>query len=232
MKFSMNGKVAALFTRIADMVILSLLWIVMCIPLLTIIPASIALYYTAAKVLKRDCGGVFPEFFHSFRDNLRQGIALDAIYLALAAILLGIRDFWSGLGLGTDWGNSYYIFYLVCIVLLVAVSFYLLPVLSRFQVSLFSGFRLAFYFAFHNLGTLIPMLITLAGACAVIYIFPVSALILPGFYAYRMTNSVEPVLQDYIIRNLNPGEHAQMWYMDGWEAAPQEEVLDNFHKNK
>lgn len=229
MKFSMSGKVAALFTRIADMAILSLLWIVMCIPVLTIIPASIALYYTAAKVLKRDCGGVFPEFFHSFRDNLRQGIALDVIYLALAAILLGIRDFWNGLGLGTDWGNVYFVFYLVCIVLLAAVSFYLLPVLSRFQVSLFSGFRLALYFAFRNLGTLIPMLITLAGACAVIYIFPVSALVVPGFYAYLMTGSVEPVLRDYIIQELNPEEHAQMWYMDGWEGTPREESL---HKNK
>lgn len=232
MKFSMSGKIAALFTRIADMAILSLLWIVMCIPVLTIIPSSIALYYTAAKVLKRDCGGVFPEFFRSFRDNLRQGIALDLIYLALAAILLGIRDFWTGLGLGTDWGNAYYIFYLVCIALLAAISFYLLPVLSRFQVSLFSGFRLAVYFAFRNLGTLIPMLITLAGACAAIYILPVSALILPGFYAYLMTNSVEPALRDYIIRELNPDEHAQMWYMDGWEAAPQEENPGDFHKNK
>ena len=31
MKFSMSGKVAAFFTRIADMAILSLPWIVMCI---------------------------------------------------------------------------------------------------------------------------------------------------------------------------------------------------------
>ena len=72
MKFSMSGKIAVFFTRIADMAILSLLWIVMCIPVLTVIPSSIALYYTAAKVLKRDCGNVFPEFFRSFRENLRQ----------------------------------------------------------------------------------------------------------------------------------------------------------------
>ncbi len=221
MKFSMSGKIAVFFTRIADMAILSLLWIVMCIPVLTVIPSSIALYYTAAKVLKRDCGNVFPEFFRSFRENLRQGCALDVIYLALGAVLIGIHAFSKGLGLGTEWGNAYYIFYLVCIVLLAAVSFYLLPVLSRFQVSLFGGFRLAVYFAFRNLGTLIPMLITLAGACAIIYIFPIAALVLPGFYAYLMTNSVEPALRNYIIRELDPEEHAHMWYMDGWEA-PQE----------
>lgn len=214
MKFSMNGKVAELFTRITDMIIASLLWTVMCIPVLTIIPSTIALYYTAAKVIRHDAGSVFADFFRSFRSNLRQGIGLNLIYLLLAAALIGIHSFWSSVGLGTGWGNLYFVFYLVIIVLTAIVTFYLLPIISRFQISLFHAFRLAVYFSFRNLGTLIPMLITLAGGIAVLYITPVAGLIIPGFYAYLMTRSVEPVLRDYILNNLDPQEHLGQWYMD------------------
>lgn len=215
MKFSLDSKFFTVSGKIVDMMVLSLLWLVLCLPVLTVIPASIALYYTAAKVLRKGTGSVFPEFFHAFRENLKQGILLDLIYLAISGTLLGIRAFYQWKGVGTPLGSVYFVFLLVAVALLGGVTFYLLPVLSRFSVSLTGALRMAAYFTSRNLGTVIPMLITFAAFCAAVYLIPYFLIILPGFYAYLMTKSVEKTLREYIRESLpNPEEHAGMWYME------------------
>lgn len=43
-------------TKFADMVILSVLWLLFSIPVVTIVPATIALYYASVKVVRRQAG--------------------------------------------------------------------------------------------------------------------------------------------------------------------------------
>jgi uncharacterized membrane protein YesL len=215
MKVSMDSKFFIVTNKIVDMIVLSLVWLLMCIPILTIIPSTIALYYATAKSVRQDAGHAVPEFFHAFKENLRQGIALDIIYLAIGAALYGVRVFYNAEGLSTNLGKFYYVFFAVMVICVIAVTFYLIPVLSRFSVTLFNGLRLSIYFISKSLGTTIPLLITFAGFCAAIYVFPYALVILPGFYAYLMTKPVEKSLKNYILNELpDPDEHAGKWYMD------------------
>ena len=77
------SKTAALLTKIADMIIVSLYFILCCVPLVTLVPSCCALYQTASKVLRRDVGNLTQEFFKTLKMNLRQGIPLSLIYLLL-----------------------------------------------------------------------------------------------------------------------------------------------------
>lgn len=224
MKIPYDSKYAIVTTRIFDMVVLSFFWLVLCLPVLTIVPSTIALYYTAAKVLRRDAGYVTSEFFHAFRVNLRQGVALNVLYLILAAFLGGIYLFCEWQGIDSSLGGSYYIFYLLVIVVVACISFFLFPVLSRFQVTLGSALRLSVYFCARNPGTVIPFVIAFAGMCALMYVVPISVLIVPGFFAYQMTRPVEKILTRYIRDELpDPQAHEGMWYMDTTVPASKPE---------
>jgi len=215
MRFSYDGFFWRAMGKAMDMILLSFWWVLTCIPVITIIPASIALYYTAAKVLRKNVGYVTQEYFRSFRQNLKQGIGLNMLYLLIVLFLAGIHGFVEWQSLESNFGKVYYVFYLVFILVWVCVTFYLLPVLSRFQVSIFGAFRLSLYFGARNLLTMIPMVITLAGAVALCYVCPPALLFVPGFYAWLMTKSVEKALKNYILYDLpDPETHAGMWYME------------------
>ena len=51
--------------KLADVVILSILWLLCCIPVITIIPAGAALYYTVMKNLRRGRGNLGKVFWDS-----------------------------------------------------------------------------------------------------------------------------------------------------------------------
>ena len=213
MKF--GGKFWDFMGRIADMILLSLLWLLTSIPIITLPLSTIAAYYTAAKCIRHGIGKIGQEYFRAFRENLKQGLILGLIYALNAAVLLGIRYYVSLVGIAKDnLGGVYYVFVIVAVLVLAAFSFYLFPVIARFRLSLFSAFRLSIYLGCHNLPTMIPMLITFAGAIALIYMIPVFIIFVPGGYAYLMTKSVEKALRKYIRTLPDAASHEGMWYMD------------------
>lgn len=215
MSFSYNGRFWSGMGKVVDMILVSVYWVVLCLPIITIIPATIALYYTAAKVLRKGVSYVTPEFFRAFRQNLCQGLGVSVLYLLIILFLAAIRGFVDWQTLENNWGKVYYVFYLVFILMGAGITYYLLPVLSRFQVTVFGAFRLSLYFGSKNLLTMVPLLITLAGAVALVYTLPVTILVVPGFYAWLMTKPVEKTLRNYILNELpNPEEHEGMWYME------------------
>lgn len=214
MKISFDSKFFRVSEEIVDMLFLSILWVACCVPVITVGPATIALYYAAAKVIRRETGHIFPEFFRGFRENFRQGVVLSFVYGFLAVVLYAIAEFAKGYGIATPLGGFYYAFLLLMVLFLACITYYLLPTLSRFSLSLFSGLRLSIYFGMKNLGTMIPLVITFAGAVAVVYIFPFLIFFIPGFYAFLMTKPIESTFRTYIREEMNPEEHYGMWYMD------------------
>ena len=211
----LSGKITGILTKIFDMAALSLFFLLCCIPVVTVIPAACALYQTGSKVLRHDVGKVTGEFFKTFKDSLRQGIPLSLIYILLAGILFGMKLFYDWKGVNTNLGSIYFVFVLVFSVVLACVSYYLIPVITRFSVTLGGGLRLALWFGAKNLFTMIPLVITFAGAVALCYVVPFALIIVPGFYAWLWALPVEKSFKKYITEELkDPEAHEGMWYMD------------------
>ncbi len=78
--------------KIPEIMILSFFWYLCSLPIITIIPASCALYDAVSRNLMPDTRGCYARFFHTFWKELKQGIPLSLFWLLIAAIgFLGDR---------------------------------------------------------------------------------------------------------------------------------------------
>lgn len=128
-----DGPVMQLITKFVFSVYLNILWFICCIPVFTIGASTTALYYVSLKIAKNEEGNLTKAFFHSFRDNFRQGTVIWMTLLFL------------GLILGTDGYILYHIRFenvfwtLVTAVFFVAVAgysiilLYIFPLLAHFD---------------------------------------------------------------------------------------------------
>ncbi len=135
--FRADGPFCRFLERIANLMILNIVFLLCCIPVVTIGPALTALYYVAMKINLKEEQSILRDFFHAFRLNFRQGLLLFLIVLAIGAF----------------WGVDLYLLFfssaipeahakwlscaiVVIGVLLFAPACYTFPILARFHVTL------------------------------------------------------------------------------------------------
>lgn len=75
----------------ADLIILNLLFLLCCIPIVTIGPAITAMYYVTMKMVRNEEAYIARSFFKSFKENFKQGLGIWLI--ALVLIILEFMDF-------------------------------------------------------------------------------------------------------------------------------------------
>lgn len=120
--------------KVADIIILNFLFMLCCIPVITIGPAITALYSVTMKLVRDEEGSVIKEFFSAFRLNLKQGIAIHLIFLVITFVLF--VDIWFVLYSVEDHGAMTYILFAVAAFLAVMAALtllYVYPVLAKFD---------------------------------------------------------------------------------------------------
>lgn len=90
--FNLDGPVLKFINKIVYSVYLNILWFICCIPVITIGASTTALFYVTLKISKDEEGSITKAFFHSFKENLRQGTVIWLILLAFG-IILGIDGY-------------------------------------------------------------------------------------------------------------------------------------------
>ena len=90
--FNLDGPVLQFINKIVYSVYLNILWFICSIPIVTIGASTTALFYVTLKISKDEEGSITKAFFHSFKENLRQGTAIWLILLAFG-IILGIDGY-------------------------------------------------------------------------------------------------------------------------------------------
>ena len=85
--FDIDSPVMKALTKLTDMFFLSVLWFACCIPIITIGPATAAMYYITLKWAKQEEVKLGATFFRAFKENFKQGIALNLIFLIVGAVL-------------------------------------------------------------------------------------------------------------------------------------------------
>ncbi len=89
MKFlSYDSAFSQLLLKLCYGCYLNLLWLVCCIPIVTVGASTTALYYTSLKIVRGEDHSLARMFFKSFRENFRQSTVLWLILLA-AGLFLG-----------------------------------------------------------------------------------------------------------------------------------------------
>lgn len=110
--FSYNSPVIKWINRMGKIAILNMLWLLCCIPIVTIGASTAAMYRIAMDLAqKRDDVSVFGDFFRAFRSNFKHGTLVWLILLLpTALVMLNLLMLITG-GLGYTMST-----YIVCLI--------------------------------------------------------------------------------------------------------------------
>ena len=128
--FSPDSKFMQAMARVYDLVILNLLFLLSCVPLITIGTASAALYTVCFRIGTDREQGIFRSYFQAFRENFRQGTILWLIAVVFfCAGIVNVFLFYS------MEGPLHYLFLLMTalVVLELLIYSYAFPLISQFH---------------------------------------------------------------------------------------------------
>lgn len=205
-------------SKIFDMLVLSLLWLILCLPIITIGPASTAFYYTVVKVIRRERSYLLKEFFRSFRLNFKQGAILTLIYVMF--IVVAYVDFRYAITLieeGKQSGSMMLGIFIVLSVFVIFSVIYVFPVLSRFTVTIKNLFKWAFFLSIRHIGWTLLIGVMFVGFGIIMFFsffwMPPLVIILPGVYTLVASFPMEKVLKKYMPQEETTEEDGiDRWY--------------------
>lgn len=193
-----DGPIMQFFAKILDMVIVSILFTVTCIPVITVGCALASLYDTAAKSIKQGEGQAVKTYFHCFRVNFRQGLGAGILCDLIAGLMFGNLY----LVVTMDLGNVGLVFgalFLAVLITLFVLMSYGFPLLSRYEVSigrlLVSSFQLSVLNGPTTFRLAIMEMMLFGGMVFAFLTFPPLVIIWPGLLGYAQVMLLEPILQ-------------------------------------
>ena len=144
--FNMDNKFFTVMGRVADLIMLNVVFLICCLPIVTIGASLTALHYVTLKMARNEESYIIRSFFKSFKQNFKQATVINLIMLAVAAILyMDLRI------VGNISGTMSQVLYIVFFafgILYMMVFLYIYPVLAKFYNSIKNTFRNAFLIGF------------------------------------------------------------------------------------
>ncbi len=198
---ALDSKPMLILSKILDLIILNIIFVVCCIPVVTIGAALCALYYAAVKSVRYGHGYVLREFFHSFRQNFWQATATWLLFcLAGGVVGLGIvmvMAYMKGIA-----GAVLLAIYFAVGIGLISVLTYAIPVLSRFIVKEKELLQTALYLSLmHKRATCGSFLLSLLLIGSVILGWtsvPILLFLMPSLVALLLSYPMEKVMAAYV----------------------------------
>jgi uncharacterized membrane protein YesL len=194
--------------KVFDIMLVSLLWFICCLPIVTIGPATTALYYTVVKTIRRERGYVSKEFFHSFRLNLKQGM-ISGIMLTVFAVLM-LVNFQLVKAIKSNISTILFGIYLSMTIIVFLTSVYVFPNLSRFTLTVKGLFKNSFAMAIRHFPSSILIGVIVLACVFGMYIMPIAIFFLPGLGTLLTSFLMEKILKKYTPET---DADTEAWYM-------------------
>ena len=213
--FNMNNFFFRFMGKLFDAVALSIVYTLVCLPIVTIGPATSALYYATVKSIRRDRSYPIKEFFKAFKRDFKQSFVVGLILVVVGVILYVDVKF----AINFINNSLTYMRYLYLIIGIVVsfISVYIFPLISRFSLKLSELFKLSFYLALRHLLTTVVSVILLFGSFVLVYISAGLAMIfVPVLVNLLISIMMEKVLikcMDMVQTDGN-NENKDEWYLE------------------
>jgi uncharacterized membrane protein YesL len=182
----LNSRFSRIIEIIGNLVQLNIIWIILCLPVITIFPATVAMYGVVRKWISgRDIDGIFRIYFSLLRECFVQSFGISIGWLILAYFLYFDYHIMRFTG-------SIFILGLVTLIFL-AITVYLFPTMAHFHTNWKNIIRNSLTMAIaYPLKTALLVGILLL-TILLIYIFPISIFILgsvSAYLSYRVCHSL------------------------------------------
>ena len=183
------------FGRVADFFGLSICWMVCCLPVLTFVPACVALYDAIAHIfVVADDPHCYRRFFRTFRSELKRGIGLSALWLGIA-LLLSFGYQLAGQLVPAQMQAVASVVFLAFAAIPVCILGWLIPIESRFVYSFGQLHGTALAFVMTQLPTTVAILAIFTAGLLALFYLPFLVMFLPAMMVWGQSWFIERVFQ-------------------------------------
>lgn len=212
--FNPENAVFCFINKIIDLVVLSLVWALCCIPIITIGPACAALYYAVVKSVRRQRSYAVREFFRAFRENMKKGIAVHLVLLLFGAMMFvsDIPLVLTFLDTGRAGNTFFLVLFALKAFLYLGMICWLYPLMSRFEEGLFKLAEAALYLLLKYLPSTLVSIVVLAASALLLIWEPLLLSVVPGAAVLVISLVTEPGL-----RRMCPADgkaKEDQWYLE------------------
>lgn len=193
-----DGPVMQFITKIVYSAWLNILWLLCCLPIVTVGASTTALFYVTLKIAKNEEGNITRAFFYSFRENFRQATLVWLILLG-AGVILEIDGyiFYHMRFESVLWTFGTAIF-MVVLAAYAIILMYIFPLMARFDNTLWAMLKNSLMIGMRFLlCTVLMALVYFIMALVVIRIFTPAVIFGEGLCAllcsYLLSNILEQV---------------------------------------
>ncbi len=194
--FNIDNPIWKFIGNLWDFFVLSVLWLVCSIPIVTIGASTTALYYVTLKMASDQEGKLWQQFFHSFRQNWKEA---TVIWLGLLAvgIVLGI-DLFYGLTGGTNLASAVLVFAVVAGALYLCLLSFVFPLLARVDNKPMAVVKMAGGMLTQNFLPILAGVMVMAGFVLVgLFVFKLILLVVPALPAWINSRMYNRILERY-----------------------------------
>ena len=195
--FDYDGPIMSLLRKLWAILCSGLLFLAACIPVFTAGASFTALYDVTERNLKNDRGYVAGGFIESLRKNWKQTLPAGAVIAAVLIVFeLDINVMKAFLENGRAIGNMYILFRIMQALLLV-YSVWVFAQIACYENSMKQILKNSLVFSIRHLGVSICIGLLLIAGGVVIWILPISVVIVPVLITWFMTALLDPVFKRY-----------------------------------
>lgn len=193
--FNYDSPIMQFLSRLTDIIILNILFIICSLPVFTIGASMTALYSVTLKMVKNEESYIFSSFFSSFKNNFKHSTISWLVLLATSIVIwMDYRI------LGVSGGTLSRIFSAVLIpicIFLLLISIYIFPFIARFENTIRNSWKNAFLISIAQLPytALLLLLLALAAAFTLFFNFQIT-----GFVWFIMGFSGLAYLNSFLLR--------------------------------
>lgn len=178
--FNFDGPFYKFISLVADIFILTLLWLIFSIPILTAGTSLTAMYYVMTRRISGREGYIVKDFLKSFRSNLVQSVVCTVFFGLCAWIIYFNITHMEQMG---SMKNFLFTMQIFIAAELIITSIYIFPVMSRFELKLIELFKTAFFMANRHIFTTITCLfLAVFFVLACVFIYPFFVVVAAGIY--------------------------------------------------
>ena len=186
------------FGRLADFFLLSALWILCSIPVVTIGAASIALYDTVAHCFRYNEGGMVSRFFRTFKRELVRGILLTVVWAGAGYLLNVSYQIMTQLGDGSTFWTILSLVYFVILTIPVGMACWAIGLQSRFTYGFGQLHKNAAMFALGYFPRTIAIVLIFVVFYNVLINIFILVMFLPALMVNLQSMFMEPVFRKYM----------------------------------
>ncbi len=201
--FGLDSPFYKIGNSIADVFILSFLWTICSLPIITIGASTTALFYTATRIVTNRDGYIFKDFFKSFKKDFLRATSVWILILVLFLIIYTILTnidvlaatfpLFNGILL-----NIYIAFLFLISIELCIFTVFVFPILSRFELNFKTLLSTAFFMSNRHLLTSIICLLLLGAIIAAgVFMTPIVFFAGAGLYAFGASWLIIRIFKKY-----------------------------------